>query len=83
MGILEFPLCRKGDWWRLGNGGMQVPSPARHSELGSLLPQIWAGHNCSSGLIPSPGTPYAEGQPKKKKKKKKKEKEKKKNKRYS
>ena len=26
------------------------------------------GHNCSSDLIPGPGTPYAEGQAKKKKK---------------
>ena len=28
------------------------------------------GHNCSSDLIPGPGTPYASGQPKKKEEKK-------------
>ena len=67
----EFPL------WHNGIGGISGalgcrpdPWPAQHSEL-----RIWhccscsIGCNCSSDLIPSPGTPYAVGQPKKEKKK--------------
>ena len=35
-------------------------TPAWHSGL-----RIWHCHNCLSDLIPGPGTPYTEGQPKK------------------
>ena len=52
----------KEDWWHLGSAGMQVQSPARHSEL-----RIWCCLDCNYGLdlIPGLGPPNAMGQPKK------------------
>ena len=47
------------DWWRLGSTGKQVQSPTQYSRL-----RIWRCRNCSSDLIPGPGTPYASGRPK-------------------
>ena len=66
------PAVVQGDRWCVGRAGMQVLSPVLHSGL-----RIWhccscsLGGDCGSDLIPSRGTPYAMGQPKKKKKKKK------------
>ena len=46
--------------------GLEVRSPAQHSGL-----RIWCcsscswDHDCSSDVIPGPGTPYAVGRPKK------------------
>lgn len=67
------PWCHNrisGVW---GATGKQVRSLAQHSGLGI---QHWGscglGQDCSPGLIPSPDTPYATGQPKVTKKKKKK-----------
>ena len=57
------------DQWHLCSNGTQVQSLALHSGL-----RIWhycscsIRRNCSSDLIPDPGTPYAKGQTKKKKK---------------
>ena len=48
---------------------MQVRSPAQHNGLRiQHCHSCDLGHNCGLDLIPSPGTPYATGWPKKKKK---------------
>ena len=53
------------DWQCLGSPGVQVRSPARHSGLRIRhCLSFNLGHDCISDLIPSPGTPYAAGQPK-------------------
>ena len=49
-------------------GAGSIPGEAPWDE-DPVLPQLCAGHNGSSDLIPGLGTPYAAGQPKKKKKK--------------
>ena len=64
----EFPL------WPKGIGGVSaVPGcrfDPRPSTVGKKIRHCCScsiGHNCSSDLIPGPGTPYAVGWPKKKK----------------
>ena len=63
---------KEWDLWHLGSTGTQGPSLAKPSGL-----RIPCCHSCSiscnCGLdpIPGPGTPYAEGWPKKKKNNKK------------
>ena len=65
-----------GDRQHFGSAGTQVRSPAQHSGL-----RIWRccslglGRDCSSDLIPGPGTPYAAGWPNMKKIKKRRKKE--------
>ena len=67
-----------GDRQHFGSAGTQVRSPAQHSGL-----RIWRccslglGRDCSSDLIPGPGTPYAAGWPNMKKIKKRRKKERK------
>ena len=52
---------------------MQVWSPAWHSGLRTHCCHSYdLGQDCSSSVIPGPGTPYVSGQPKKKKQKTKK-----------
>ena len=65
---LEFPAMVQQDWRYLWSAGTQIRSLAQLSGL-----RIWRchscsiGHNCSSDLICSLGTPCAEAQAKKKK----------------
>ena len=56
--------------WHLGSTGARVQSLAQHSGLRiQCCHSCGIGHKCSSDLIPSLGTPYADGQPKEKEKK--------------
>ena len=55
-----------GEHW---NAGL-IPGPVQCVK-DPVLPHLWLSHSCASDLIPGPGTPYAEGWPKKKKKKSK------------
>ena len=66
----EFPLRSNGI------GGISAASGCRFDPqpgtVGLRIPSCRScgiGHNCGLDLIPSPGTPYVRGQPKKKKKK--------------
>jgi len=58
------PAVAQWNWWLLWSTGMQVQSPAQHSEL-----RIQLCCNCGLDLIPGMVAPYATGQPKKEKKK--------------
>ena len=71
LGMLLAKVCWTGvptvaqqDWQRIGSTGMQVKSLAQHGGL-----RVQDCRSCDLDLIPGPGTPYAEGQPKKKEKK--------------
>ena len=63
--------CVQQDRQCLGSTGLQVPSPAQHSEL-----TIQRCCNYTSDLIPGQGTLYATGQPKKKEEEEEKKKKK-------
>ena len=64
---LGVPTVAQWDQKHLWSAGTQVPSPAGHRGLRTC--SCSTGYNCSSYLLPGPGTPYAVGQPKTKKKK--------------
>ena len=63
--LYGIPAVAQGDWRYRGSAWVQVRFLAGHSGL-----RIWhccicgTGHNCSSDLIPGPGTPHAAGRPK-------------------
>ena len=70
--LMGVPAVAQQDGLCLCSAGTRVQSSARHSGLRiQHCHSCSLGCNCSSDLIPCPGTPHASGQPKKKKEKKK------------
>ena len=66
---MRVPSVAQWDQWHLVSTGMQVGSPAQGNGLRiRRCRSCGLGHNCDLDLIPSLGTPYTLGWPKKKKK---------------